>query len=309
MMITKEITRWLLEGDISIQYQVYRDLLGINKPALQDQIQKKGWGAKFLALQNSNGYWGKGFYQPKWTSTHYTLLDLKNLNISSGNELIKKTFKKVIKLDKGADGGIYPIGSRQVTDVCINAMLINYACYFKIEVESIKSIIDFLLDAKLDDGGFNCDFNKRKVIHSSLHSTISVLEAITEYEKNGYKYRLDELKRAKETAQEFILLHRLFRSDRTNQVINPEFLKFHYPYRWHYDILRAMDYFQCAQKKYDPRMDEAFQIILSKKTGKNQWTLASRYPGKTHFDMEQGGKPSRWNTLRALKVLKYYNVE
>ena len=309
MTITKEITRWLLDGDVSIQHQVYRDLLHVDKPELRNRIDKEGWGAKFLSFRNSNGYWGKGFYQPKWTSTHYTLLDLKNLNLNPANKFIRETLQKVSALEKGTDGGIYPIGLRKIADTCINGMFINYACYFKTEEVRLKSVVDFLLNAKLEDGGFNCDFNKRKVIHSSLHTTISVLEAISEYEKNGYKYRLDELKRAKETAQEFILLHRLFRSDRTNQVINPEFLKFHYPYRWHYDILRAMDYFQCAQKKYDPRMDEAFQIILSKKTRKNQWTLASRYPGKTHFDMEQGGKPSRWNTLRALKVLKYYNVE
>jgi hypothetical protein len=130
-----------------------------------------------------------------------------------------------------------------------------------------------------------------------------------EYQRNGYTYRLDELTRAKKKSHEFILMHRLFKSDKTGKVINPNFLKFCYPGRWYYDILRAMDYFQMAKVKYDRRMNDAMQVILDKRTPEGLWKLASKHPGQTHFEMEQAGKPSRWNSLRALRILNYYKMD
>jgi hypothetical protein len=306
-MIKKEIISWLLKGDVSIQYQVYRDLLDVNKPALRKKIGSEGWGLRFLNCRNPNGHWGKAFYQPKWTSTHYTLLDLKNLNILP-NKAIKETLDIILKNEKGPDGGIKPIGIIKHSDVCVNGMVLNYACYFNSKEENLKSIVDFLLSQKMDDGGFNCQSNRKGAIHSSLHTTLSVLEGIHEYEKNNYTYRLDELKKAKLDSLEFILIHKLFRSHRTGEIINPNFIKFHYPCRWYYDILKAMDYFQLEGVKYDKRMGDALQIILEKRTEQGHWKLSSKYPGETHFEMEKSGEPSRWITLRALRVLKHFNV-
>jgi hypothetical protein len=135
-----------------------------------------------------------------------------------------------------------------------------------------------------------------------------VLEGMLEYERNGYNYRLSELKQAKSAAEEFLLMHRLFLSDRTGKIIQNRFLKFPYPCRWYYDILRAMDYFQLSGLPYDPRMEEAVEIIRNKQTPEGKWKLAAPYAGKVHFIMEQAGKPSRWNTLRALRVLKYAGI-
>jgi len=308
-MTDKEITFWLLDGDISVQYQAHRDLLNADKPQLRERIGLQGWGAKFLACQQPNGYWGRSFYQPKWTSTHYTLLDLKNLCISPENKAIRKTLNLIFEKEKGPDGGIYPIGTIQKSDVCINGMVLNYSSYFNVEEEFLKSIVDFLLYEKMKDGGFNCQSNKKGAMHSSLHSTLSVLEGILEYKSNGYSYRLNELEKAQVESQEFILMHKLFRSDKTGKIINPNFLKLCYPPRWYYDILKAMDYFQFAKVKYDNRMDEAIEIILDKRTKQGQWKLASHHPGQTYFEMEQPGKPSRWNTLRVLRVLRHYQNE
>jgi hypothetical protein len=305
-LTTKEIISWLLEGDAAIRYQVHRDLLGSDKPALRKKIESEGWGLNFLDRRLPNGHWGRSFYQPKWTSTHYTLLDLKNLNISPGNKVIKETIGLIFKNEKGGDGGINPAGSVKVSDVCINGMVLNYACYFNTQPEYLKPVVDFLLSEKMQDGGFNCHSNRKGARHSSLHTTLSVLEGILEYERNGYAYRLKELKQAKKESQEFILMHQLFRSDKTGEIINPNFLKFYYPGRWYYDILKAMDYFQLAKVKYDKRMDDALAVILDKRTAAGLWKLASKHPGQTHFEMEQAGKPSRWNTLRALRVLQYY---
>ncbi|MDP1725335.1 MAG: hypothetical protein Q8M15_01025 [Bacteroidota bacterium] len=307
-MTHKEIITWLLEGDVSIQYQVYRDLLDTDKPRLQKKIETTGWGFQFLKCRHENGHWGKSFYQPKWISTHYTLLDLKNLNISQNNKTIRETLRIIFEKEKGPDGGILPIGSVQKSDVCVNGMVLNYSAYFKVAEEQLQSVVDFLLKEKMKDGGFNCNSNGRGAIHSSLHTTLSVLEGILEYERNGYKYRLDELKRARNTSHEFILLHKLFRSDKTGEIINSNFLKFYYPGRWYYDVLKAMDYFQLAHVLYDKRMDDAIDLILGKRNKQDLWKLPSKHPGKIHFEMEQAGQASRWNTLRALRVLKHFSI-
>lgn len=307
-MNTKEIISWLLEGDVSIQYQTYRDLLHTDNPLHRSRIEHEGWGAKFLSCRQPNMHWGQKFYQPKWTSTHYTLLDLKNLAISPNNTVIKETLTLIFEKEKGPDGGICPIGSVQKSDVCINGMLLNYSSYFKMDEEQLKSIIDFLLTEKMQDGGFNCHSNRKGATHSSLHTTLSVIEGIQEYKKSGYTYRLDELEKVQSASHEFILMHKLFRSDKTGDIINPNFLKFCYPARWYYDILKAMDYFQFAKVNYDNRMDDALEIILKKRTEEGKWKLPSKHPGLTHFEMEQAGKPSRWNTLRASRVLNYFKL-
>ncbi len=305
-MTTNKVIQWLLEGDVSIQYQVYRDLLGVDKPRLRDRISSEGWGRQFLLARQENGHWGRGFYQPKWTSSHYTLLDLKNLGISPRNKLIADTLAMIFSEKKGADGGIYPIGTVQASDVCINGMVLNYASYFKVNEAHLRSLVDFLLSEQMKDGGFNCLSNTKGAIHSSLHSTLSVLEGILEYETNGYTYRLHDLQRAAAEAREFMLIHKLFRSHKTGLIIKPEFLKLCYPCRWHYDILKAMDYFFSARIKYDPRMNDALDNITKKRTVAENWKLAAAYPGQIHFKMEKAGEPSRWNTLRAMRVLSIY---
>ena len=128
-------------------------------------------------------------------------------------------------------------------------------------------------------------------------------------QRNGYSYRLKELEKTKSESQEFILMHKLFRSDKTGKMINPNFLKLCYPPRWYYDILKAMDYFQSAYVKYDNRMDDAIEVIISKRNKDGQWKLPANHPGQTHFDMEKPGNPSRWNTLRALRVLNHYKKD
>ncbi|MCA6381231.1 MAG: hypothetical protein IM606_16750 [Cytophagales bacterium] len=306
-MTNKEIISWLLKGDVSIQYQTYRDLLDIDKPRLRKKIETEGWGRKFLSYRQPNGHWGQHFYQPKWTSTHYTLLDLKNLAIAPDNKAIKETLIGIFNNEKGADGGIRPMGATKKCDVCVNGMVLNYASYFQINKEFLTSVVDFLLAEKMDDGGFNCQSNRTGATHSSLHTTLSVLEGILEFQKNGYTYRLRELLKAKKESHEFILMHQLFRSDKTGEVIDPNFLKLAYPGRWRYDILKAMDYFQSARVSYDKRMDEALEVILRKRTEDRLWKLAANHVGQTHFEMEKVGKPSRWNTLRALRILKHYS--
>lgn len=300
---------WLMAGDVSIQYQTKRDLLGIDSKPLRNRITSEGWGKKLLVIRQSNGHWGRGFYQPKWTSSHYTLLDLRNLCINPANELISETLQIILEREKAPDGGINPIGMSKKSDICVNGMFLNYASYFGAKQDGLKSVVDFILHEQVADGGFNCRSNRKMVTHSSVHSTLSVIEGISEYKKNGYRYRLVELLKAEMDARSFLLAHQLFRSHRTGEIINPDFLKLHYPGRWHYDILRALDYFRSAGAGYDKRMADALGVLIKKRSKEGLWLLAAAYPGATHFDMEQAGKPSRWNTLRALRVLKYFEFD
>lgn len=304
-MNRQEILNWLLKGDISIQYQVYRDLLSIERKDLQNRIAYEGWGARILANRNPDGHWGKGFYQPKWISSHYTLLELRNLCIAPDHKPIQDTITKILKECKAVDGGIYL--KTKISDVCVNGMFLNYASYFKADEKALVSVIDALILEQMGDGGFNCRSNRSGATHSSLHSTLSVLEGMTEYERNGYIYQIDKIKEVINNAKEFILWHQLYISDRTGKIINKDFLRLSYPRRWRYDILSALDYFQYSQTNWDERMQPAIDYLMKKRKKDGKWNVQAKHPGQTHFDMEKAGRPSRWNTLRAMRVLNYYN--
>jgi hypothetical protein len=307
MRIDDQIISWLLMGDVSIQYQVQRDLLGSELPALRERIAAEGWGAQLLQRRQDNGHWGRGFYQPKWISTHYSLLDIKNLGFPPDHPQIATSISIILRDEKGKDGGINPSRAIGQSDVCINGMFLNYACYFKADQTELHSIVDFVIAQHMPDGGFNCRFNRQGAVHSSLHSTISVIEGIREYAANGYQYRLKELEGIAAEAREFILRHQLFRSHRTGKIIDKRMLRLSYPSRWYYDILRALDYFQAASIQYDPRMEPALDILKSKQRKDQTWPLQAKHPGEVHFDMEKPGEPSRWNTLRASRVLNHYS--
>lgn len=309
-MNDKQIIEWLLEGDVSIQYQVYRDLLGTDRKDLQDRIAHEGWGKQFLSKRNPDGHWGARFYQPKWISTHYTLLDLRNLDLSQENEVVNETIDRVLETCEAGDGGIKLGPSTSVhSDVCVNGMFLNYASYFKTEEKKLCPIADSILNEVMPDNGFNCITTRGGARHSSLHSTLSVLEGLNEFLKSGYMYRRQDIQRAKESAEEFILRHRLFLSDRTGEIIHRNFLKLVYPARWKYDILRAIDYFQYAGREWDARMEPALDIILKKRNNDGTWNMQAAHPGKVHFVMEKAGAPGRWNTLRILRVLKHYKLK
>jgi hypothetical protein len=307
-MIDNSILNWLLEGDVSIKYQVYRDLLNIERPDLKTRISTEGWGARFLSLRNDNCHWGRAFYQPKWISTHYTLLDLKNLAISNDKKEIRQTLNIVVRENKSFDGGIDPTKGKSPSDACICGMFLNYASYFKTDENDLKSVVDFILSQQLKDGGFNCHLNRTGATHSSLHTTISVLEGFLEYSQRGYTYRLSELKKAGKEAEEFVLEHRLYKSSRTGETIDQKMLMLSYPSRWRYDILRALDYFQFAGVESDNRMTDALEVLIKKQRTDKKWPLQAKHSGQIHFDMEPVGNGSRWNTLRALRVLSHFGL-
>jgi hypothetical protein len=306
----RSIIDWLLEGDPSIQYQTRKYLLDEPEEELKElrsRIAVEGWGAEFLSKRNPSGHWSREFYQVKWVNSHYTLLDLRYLEIEPVQPVLE-TLDLIVSKCMAVDGSINESHTLKTGDICINGMFLNYASFFGMSEESLKSVVDFIISNQMPDGGFNCMSTRSGAIHSSMHTTISVIEGVWEYMKAGYTYRLGELEKLKKESEEFLLCHRLYKSDKTGEVIDKRWTKLSYPSRWRYDILRALIYFSDTKHPYDPRMDDALDVLLSKRKKTGEWPVQQKYSGDVHFDMELTGKPSRWNTLRALRVLKEYGV-
>jgi len=309
-MDNAEIIDWLLAGDVCVQFQTRRDLLGDAQPKLQLHISEEGWGKAIMDAHNGGIGWGQSYYQPKWASTHYTLLDLCNIEIHPDQDIIRCDITHALHSVKSkTDGGILPIGDVGKSDVCVNGMFLNFACYFGANGDELKSVVDFILDQRMVDGGYNCRSNRAKCQHSSLHSTCSVLEGFRRYLHSGYTYRADEIESSMRAAEEFMLVHQLFISDRTGEIIDKRFLNLSYPYRWYYSVLRALDYFQAANRPWDARLQPGLDVIRKKRKKDGRWNVQAKHPGQTHINMERAGKPSRWITLFALRVFKHFGVE
>jgi len=305
----QDVIQWLLRGDPSIVYITKRDILEIESKDDKARIGKNGWCAEYIKNQNSDGSWAKGFYQPKWTSTHYTLLELKNLCYKKNDISVQKEIKRIINEESGQDGGINPARTVMESDVCVSGMVLNYASYFKANEQLLKPIVDFILDQNMNDGGYNCNLNRYGATHSSMHSTISVIEGFQSYEKEGYKYRIDKIKESVIKSMEFLLIHSLFRSSKTREIIDDKFLRMTYPFRWKYTVVRALNYFVDVNFDYDTRMHEAIEYIVKKRTKDGFWKLQTSFPGHEYFKMEEGGQPSRMMTYLCMKILKKYPIE
>jgi hypothetical protein len=298
---------WLLRGDPAIRWQVMQDLWHTNKTLVQQERSKiahNGWGKQLLAQQSQDGLWGGGLYSPKWTSTTYTLLLLRRLGLPAPHPQADKACE--LLLDKGCytDGGINFSSTIKHSETCITGMVLSIVCYFQYQDERNDHIVNHLLRQQMPDGGWNCQ-SYQGATHSSVHTTISVLEGLQEYQRFNNNFR-DDVIQAQARGREFLLAHRLFRSHRTGEIFDPKITRLSFPPRWRYDIMRALDYFQACAAPYDKRMNDALRIIVKKRTADGYWLLQQRYSGKTFFEMEQVGEPSRWNTLRALRILRKY---
>ena len=310
----ENIITWLLKGDPSVRWQALRDLMNAPRSQWEKERRKvaaEGWGAKLLSHRNPpDGRWcsghggGGGLYTPKWTSTTYTLLLLYRLGLPPGHPAAVKACR--ILLDEGLwkDGGINLSVTVKKSETCITGMILSLGAYFRLEDPRLEKLARYLLKEQMEDGGWNCQ-KESGAVHSSLHTTISVLEGLMEYARSGGD-RLTKVRKAEESGREFLLAHRLFRSHRTGEIIDPAMTRFSFPPRWHYDILRALDYFQASGADRDGRLDDAIAFVEKRRKPDGRWILQNRHPGRSWFEMEKTGRPSRWNTLRALRVLKWW---
>ena len=310
---------WLLGGDPAIRWQTLRDLVGAAERTVErerSKVARDGWGARLLARQDPKGSWAGGqssdcgLYSPKWISTTYTMLLLSDFGLPVNNPQARRAC--TLLLDRGLqrDGGInYGIWGKSwgVSETCITGMVLSILSYFAYDDDRLDTIADHLLEQQMPDGGWNCR-RRFGATHSSVHTTINALEGLRHYEvRRGRKVRA--VQAAQRRGREFLLVHRLFRSHRTGAIIKPIFTRFAFPPRWHYDILRALDYFQAVDAARDPRLADAIEIVERTRDDDGRWTLQNAYRGKTYFELERLGAPSRWNTLRALRVLKWWNAD
>jgi hypothetical protein len=186
-------------------------------------------------------------------------------------------------------------------------MVLSIASHFEYDDDRLDTIAEHLLEQQMPDGGWNCR-RSSGATHSSVNTTISVLEGLRLYEVFRRR-RVVTMRRAQQRGREFLLAHRLFRSHRTGKVIKPIFTRFAFPPRWHYDILRALDHFRSVDAPRDERLADAIDVVRRTERADGRWVLDHAYPGKTYFQLERVGAPSRWNTLRALRVLGWWDRE
>jgi hypothetical protein len=305
-MAKDAVIDWLLEGDPAIRWQVLRDLRGASPRAVrreQKRIGREGWGARLLELQYPDGRWAGGIYNPKWTSTTYTLLLLRSLGLEPRHPQALRGCRALLEAGFWSDGGINFFSKQHKrSETCISSMVLAIVCWFGLEDERVDTLAEHVVAQQMQDGGWNCRAmpGYAGAAHGSFHTTISALEALLEYER----FRPERARAAQARGREFLLVHRMFRSHRTGQIAKPAFTRFVFPARWHYDALRGLDYFRDAGAPLDARLADAFELVESRRLADGRWPTQGRYAGKAFFDLEARGA-SRWNTLRALRVLRW----
>jgi hypothetical protein len=311
-LVTREDTlAWLMDGDPAIRWQVMRDLHAA--PPKRWQVERhrtleEGWGARLLALQAPDGSWGGGIYAPKWTSTTYTLLMLCAIGIPGDYAPAQKGAALMLDALLGPRRDDAFMRKLAACDRCIVGMALQIAAYFGIDDARIDAIVENLLAEVMPDGAWNCRRHRKPYPHhSSFHTTFNVLDGLREWLEATPKHPLrDDVLAAERRALELLLEHRLFKSDKTGGVIHPKFAVLSWPHRWHYDAFRGLCYFARANAPRDPRLQDAIDLLLSRRRADGTWPVEYAYSGKVFFTMEKIGGPSRWNTLRALRVLRWW---
>jgi hypothetical protein len=299
--------KWLLDSDPAIRWQVMRDLTGEAPEAIaaeRSRVATEGRGAHLLALQSPAGNWGGPKEDRGVLITLYTLVVLKDLGLDPAS---KQARKMIDRVDKRLV--FKPLNNRPFlhgeTEPCINGRILAIGAYFN---EPNDALANQLLGEQLEDGGWNCEARpflppkRPQSQRSSFHTTICVLEGLLEYERAAHKSVA--VNKARKRAENYLLDRRMFRSLRTGEVIDNRWLRFSVPTFWHYDILRGLDYMRNAGIKPDSRVVDAIETLIARRHQNGRWPLNLLHPEHIPLEMETGvGSASRWNTLRALRVL------
>ena len=301
MASPKAIVKWLLDLDPSIRWQVMRDLTdepGEVVAAERSRVASEGWGARLLGLQAPGGQWGADDDEG-WMTTVYALALLKDLGVDPAGDRVRRAIDLV--RDRitwwQLDGRPFFDGE---TEACINGRILAAGAYFG---AASDRLVDRLLDEQLDDGGWNCEAPPSK--RSSFHSTICVLEGLLEYEKA--RVATTAVTHARLRAEDYLLERRMLRSLTSGEVIDRRWTRFAFPTTWHYDVLRGLDYLRSAGVEPDERVAEAIGLVEKRRHQNGLWPLnVLHQDDPVPFDMEtEIGTASRWNTLRALRVLDW----
>jgi hypothetical protein len=312
----KSVIHWLLDSDPSIRWQTMRDLLGApaaEVAAERARVAAAGAGARLLALQGADGSWAGEAWNHGWNSTMHVLSLLRELGLDPASDEARRAVGLVRDRVRWRgwdwdgtwrgwefDGAPFFAGE---VEPCINGQVAASGAYFG---QDVQRIVDRLLGEQLPDGGWNCEAANGST-RSSFNTTICVLEALLEYELAGG--RSPEATAARLHGQEYLLERRMFRRLSTGAVIDPAWTRFSFPTWWHYDVLRGLEYLRRAGATPDERLAEAIELVESKRDSDGRWPLENQHPGVMAVEVDEGeGRPSRWNTLRALRVLDWYSA-
>jgi hypothetical protein len=295
--------KWLLDSDPAIRWQVMRDLAGASADEIaaeRARVTNEGWGAELLARQSRGGRWGGKEESKGLLITFYSLVVLKDLGLDPACKEARRMAERVEKNlvfewhghRRFFDGEVEP---------CINGRILSLGAYFR---EPNHALAKQLLDEQLADGGWNCEAPKSKC--GSFHTTICVLEGLLDYERAGRGSAA--VAKARKRGEEYLLRRGLFRSLRTGEVIDKRWLRFSFPTFWHYDVLRGLDYLRRAGHKPEGRMKEAIAVVIARRHQNGRWPMNLLHRERIPLEMEVAvGSASRWNTLRALRVLRWYS--
>jgi hypothetical protein len=302
------VVDWLLDSDPSVRWQVMRDLTDApaeEVAAERARVSTEGAGARLLALQAADGRWGGAAWNRGWDSTMHVLSLLREMGLdpvsSEARRAVGLVRDRVTWQGCGpqeCDGNPFFTGE---VEPCINGQVAASGAYFG---QDIQGIVDRLLGEQLPDGGWNCEAANGST-RSSFNTTICVLEALLEHERAvGSSPAVTE---ARLRGQEYLLERRLFRRLSTGEVVDDAWTRFAFPTWWHYDVLRGLEYLRRAGVVPDARVAEAIELVASNCDGDGRWPLDTRYPGRMQVETDEGeSRPSRWNTLRALRVLRWH---
>jgi hypothetical protein len=300
---------WLLDSDPAIRWQVMRDLT--HEPsavigAERARIATEGWGARLLALQAPDGRWAGRPWSQDWTDTFHVLELLRRFGLDPESEQARRAIGLVREHATWRDPDFEtPWADNRFfegeVEPCINGNVVSTGSYFGVDM---TPLVERLLGEQLPDGGWNCEVENGATV-SSFGTTINVLEGLLEHERAiGGSAQVAEARRR---GEDYMLERRLFRRKSTGEVIDPSWLEFSFPTWYFYDVLRGLEYLRDAQVKPDDRMAEAISVVEGNRDPDGRWPLQNVHQGESHFEMEDGeGKPSRWNTLRAMRVLDWF---
>lgn len=275
--------------------------------AERSRVATEGWGARLVALQAPDGQWGGEPWSHDWTDTFHVLELLRRLGLDPESEEARRAVGLVREHVTWSDGepDPPPWADNRFFDgevePCINGNVVATGSYFGVDM---TPLVDRLLGEQLPDGGWNCEVENGATV-SSLETTVNVLEGLLEHERATGGSA--EVRAARRRGEAYMLERRLFRRKSTGEVIDPAWLRFSFPHWYHYDVLRALDYLRDAALEPDKRIAEAIGIVESHRRHDGRWPLQNVHAGEAHLQMDDGeGRPSRWNTLRAMRVLDWF---
>ena len=306
-MTEQEIIAWLLESDPSIRWQVMRDLLEEDDEIFTQErmrVSSDGWGADLLSRQDTSGRWAGQLYDHKWISTTYTMQLLRRMGLDPESPQAHDACQQLLDGGYKKGGALSFAKTVSHIDLGVNGLVLSILAYFGYPDQRVHSVVEFLLDQQLPNGSWLPEPNLEHLQYI-FAGTMLVLDGLREYEKR-YSTLSTQVVEAQIRGREFLLSHHLFKSIVTKETIDQKLTRFSFPPRWHYDVLVALDYFQDCRAEKDERLIAAIELVKSKRRKDGRWNLQNRHPGKTYFEMEEVGQPSKWNTLRALRVLKWW---